>query len=378
MRTACFLLLASLLFVACNSSKIPTTYGAAKTYEFNNRPKNIILMIGDGMGISQITAALYMNDNRLNIERFPVVGIHKSYSGDDLITDSAAGATAFACGIKTYNGAIAVDLDSVPVKTILEEAEENGLATGLVATSTIVHATPASFIAHAKSRRLYEDIAKDFLETDIDFFVGGGKKFFDRRLTDDRNLYVELEEKGYSVSDYFKNPWSGLNLDPKTKLAYFTSDNEPLPYSNGRNYLVEVSKVAPEFLKTYNDNKGFFLMIESSQIDWGGHANDSDYIISEMKEFDEAIGVVLDFAERDGETLVIVTADHETGGYSINPGSSKSEIIPGFTSDKHSAEMIPVFAKGPGSEVFSGIYENFEIYNKMKAAFGFGLRNSEE
>ena len=144
----------------------------------SKKAKNVILMIGDGMGLTQISAGMFANGNQLNLEKFPIVGLHKPYSSNALITDSAAGATAFACGVKTYNGAIGVDKDSTAVKTILEEVEERGLATGLVATSTIVHATPASFIAHVKSRNDYEDIAADFLKTEIDYFVGGGKKIF--------------------------------------------------------------------------------------------------------------------------------------------------------------------------------------------------------
>ena len=341
------------------------------TVKLNKYPKNIILMIGDGMGITQISAGMYRNGNRLNLESFPVIGLHKSYSSDNLITDSAAGATAFACGTKTYNGAIGVDPDETPVTTILEEAEAVGLATGLVATSTIVHATPASFIAHVKQRKMYEAIASDFLKTEIDFFVGGGKKFFDRRENDERNLYKELEEKGYFVSDYFKTEFKDLAINTDQNFAYFTADEDPLPVASGRDYLVDVSAFAPKFLKQHAKESGFFLMVEGSQIDWGGHANDSDYIISEMIEFDNAIGKVLEFAKADGETLVIVTADHETGGYSINPGSSQDSIVAGFTSDYHTAAMIPVFAYGPGAQLFSGIYENTAIYHKMKQAFNF-------
>ena len=344
--------------------------------KLNKYPKNIILMVGDGMGITQISAGMYMNGNKLNLEEFPVIGLHKSYASDNLITDSAAGATAFACGIKTYNGAVGVNEDEATVPTILEEAEKSGLATGLVATSTIVHATPASFIAHVKQRKMYEEIAAFFLETEVDFFVGGGKKFFDRRENDDRNLYKELEAKDYFVSDYFKRDFRELTINANQNFAYFTADEDPLPVANGRDYLVEVSESAPKFLKQHNKNGGFFLMIEGSQIDWGGHANDSKYIVSEMIEFDKAIGKVLEFAKLDGETLVIVTADHETGGYSINPGSTQDSIIAGFTSDYHTATMIPVFAYGPGSELFSGIYENTAIYHKMKQAFNFAESSS--
>ena len=332
-----------------------------------NKPKNIILMIGDGMGLGQITAGMYMNGNRLELERFPVVGLHKSHAFDNLVTDSAAGATAFASGVKTYNGAIGVTPDTLPCVTILEMAEAKGLATGLVASSSIVHATPASFIAHQKQRKMYEEIAADFLKTEVDFFIGGGKKHFDRRSIDDRNIYAELQQKGYLVSDYFQQELSTATPDPTMNYAYFTADLEPLPKSQGRDYLPLATRMAIKFLDQQKED-GFFLMVESSQIDWGGHANDAEYIISEMKEFDKILGEVLDFAEQDGETLVITTADHETGGFSIVKPSRMDSLATLFTTDYHTATMIPVFAYGPGSAAFSGIYENTAIFEKMKKA----------
>ncbi|MEL6142725.1 MAG: alkaline phosphatase, partial [Bacteroidota bacterium] len=175
------------LFLACPpappiytvSDSSPAVGSNDTTPVEGKKPKNIILMIGDGMGITQISAGLYSNSNRLELERFPVVGLHKSYSGGNLVTDSAAGATAFSTGVKTYNGAIGVNMDTIAMPTILEAAEEKNMATGLVATSSIVHATPASFIAHDEYRKNYEAIAADFLDTEIDIFVGGGKKFFE-------------------------------------------------------------------------------------------------------------------------------------------------------------------------------------------------------
>jgi len=370
MTTIFRVLVLALLLVGC-ATQAPNP-SPSNDLRPQKKAKNVILLIGDGMGLTQISAGLYMNNNRLELERMPIVGLHKPYASNSLVTDSAAGATAFACGVKTYNGAIGVDPDTVAIETILEEAEQRGLATGLVATSTIVHATPASFIAHEKSRTMYEDIAADFLDTEIDFFVGGGKKFFDRRESDDRNIYAELEEKGYLVSDYFKRNLKRVNPDYTRNFAYFTADADPLPVSQGRDYLKPASKMAADFLnKRDTDNKGFFLMIEGSQIDWGGHANDSDYIVTEMIDFDSAIGAILDFAEKDGETLVVVTADHETGGFAINPGSNFGRIEPAFTSDYHTAALIPVFAYGPGSELFAGIYENIDIYTKMRRALGF-------
>ncbi len=336
----------------------------------NPQPKNIILMIGDGMGITQISAGMYMNGNKLNLEEFPVIGLHKTYSGNSLVTDSAAGATAFSCGVKTYNGAIGVDIDTFAVQSIFEEAEKKGYSTGLVTTSTVVHATPASFVAHQKYREMYEEIAADFVKSDIDFFVGGGKKYFDRRESDNRNIYQELVDLDYYVSDYFKEELVTCQIPKNQNFAYFTADDDPLPYASGRKYLRLASRMALSYLSNQQD-KGFLLVIEGSQIDWGGHSNNSDYLVSEMIDFDKTIGEVLKFAARDRETLVIVTADHETGGYSILQGSKMGKLKTAFTTDYHTADLIPVFAFGPGARLFGGIYENTAIHEKIRRALGF-------
>ncbi len=357
--------------VACTpkATDTETLPGAYDIFSDSKRPKNIILMIGDGMGLSQITAGMYKNGNQLNLEQFPVIGLHKAHAFNDLITDSAAGATAFACGVKTYNGAIGVGSDTVARITILEELEQISFATGMISTSSITHATPASFISHQPSRTMMEPIAADFLKTDIDLFIGGGKKYFDGRGSDDRNLYQELEAKNYFVSDYLDKDLQDISPIAQKGFAYLTAYDQPLPAMQGRDYLRPASQLALQFLQSRSE-KGFFLMIEGAQIDWGGHANDSDYIIKEMIEFDHAIGDVLRFARANSETLIIVTADHETGGYAILKGSTMDTIKGAFTSDYHTATMIPVFAYGPQSQLFNGIYENTEIYNKMRKALG--------
>lgn len=360
-------LLLAFVFHACKTAP----QEVARPVPMAAKPKNIILMIGDGMGLAQVSAALYANNNRLHLEEFPVIGFHKSHSYTSLITDSAAGATAFACGIKTYNNAIGMDKDTLPCRSILEDAEANGLATGLVATSTIVHATPAAFIAHQDIRMMYEGIAADFLKTEIDFFVGGGKRFFDRRDQDDRDLYRELVDKGYYVSDYSRATLGQIKVDPQKNFGYFTADSDPLPIMAGRNYLPYASRLAAEFLEQHSKGKGFFLMIEGSQIDWAGHANEGKWLIQEVLDFNRAIGEVLAFAKKRGDTLVIVTADHETGGLALNPKSKFGRIKTAFTINNHTATMIPVYAYGPMAELFSGIYENTEIHDKMYRAFGF-------
>lgn len=323
-------------------------------------------MVGDGMGVAQIYAGLTANHGHLNLESFPVVGFHKNQASNSFVTDSAAGATAFSCGEKTYNGAIGVDANGVALPTILEIAEDKGLSTGLVATCSITHATPASFISHQASRSLDENIALDFLKTDIDVFIGGGRKFFANR-TDGLNLVDSLKNRNYQIA----NSMAEIQQIKTGKLAAFLADEQQPRFSEGRgDELVKSTEVALNLLK--NNKKGMFLMIEGSQIDWGGHANDTQYIVEEMIDFDNAIGKVLEFASKNKNTLVIITADHETGGFTINGGNTETGVVEGkFTTGSHTGVMIPVFAFGPGSENFAGIYENNEIFHKMMRAFRF-------
>jgi alkaline phosphatase len=341
-------------------------YGIHANAQQQTHPRNIILMVGDGMGCAQIYAGLTANHGSLNLERCPVVGFHKNQSADQYITDSAAGATAFACGQKTYNGAIAVDVNRSPLTTILEVAEKHGLSTGLVVTCSVTHATPACFIAHQPSRSLDENIAADFLKTDIDVFIGGGRKFFVHRK-DSLDLFDSLKSHHYQVV----NSMDELAKVHHGKLAGFLADEQQPRFSQGRgDQLVKSTATALEILK--QNPKGLFLMIEGSQIDWGGHADDAQYIIEEMLDFDRTIGVVLDFAAKDGNTLVVITADHETGGFSINGGDMKAGTVDGhFTTKDHTGVMIPVFAFGPGAERFAGIYENTAIFHKMMNAYRF-------
>jgi alkaline phosphatase len=332
----------------------------------NGKVKNVILLIGDGMGLAQIYAAMTANKGKLNIENCTNIGLIKTYASDAYITDSAAGATAFASGTKTYNGAIGVDAQGNPVKTILEIAEENGLATGLVATSSITHATPACFIAHQKSRKLEEEIAADFLNTDIDVFIGGGKQFFEHS-TGDKNLLVELKAKGYQVLDNMKD----ISAVTKGKLAGFTAELQNPKMSEGRgDMLLQSTKTA---LNILNQNpKGFFLMVEGSQIDWGGHDNNPQYVIDEALDFDKVIGEVLEFAAKDGETLVVITADHETGGLTLLGGIiSEGKVESAFSTGGHSAVMVPVYSFGIQADKFSGIYENTAIFDKLMNVLGF-------
>jgi alkaline phosphatase len=342
-----------------------------------NKARNVILMIGDGMGVSQIYAGMVANHGNLNIERCKNTGFIKTFSASDFITDSGAAGTAMSTGKKTYNGAMGVNVDSLPEKTILEIAEENGLATGIVVTCPVTHATPAAFIAHQKSRNMYEEIAEDFLKTDIDVFIGGGRDHFVKRKNN-IDLTAKLKEKGYKV--LFK--MDSINFVKSGKLAALIADMNIPPYRDSAgiqrgDMLPEATSAALDILS--NNEKGFFLMVEGSQIDWACHANNTEYIVEEMLDFDRAIGKVLDFAAREGNTLVIITADHETGGMGINGGSfDEGTVDAGYTTGNHTGVMVPVFAYGPGSEEFRGIYDNTDIFAKILNAFGFSNFNQQQ
>ncbi len=355
-------------YLTAKSEDVEKTYISQKTYEVKefpqkfkgNKPKNIILLIGDGMGVSQVFAGLTANKGHLFLENCKYIGFSKTQSADNYITDSAAGGTALSSGVKTYNGAIGVDANKNPVKTILEEANENGLATGLVSTSSITHATPASFIAHQEGRGSYEDIAADFLKTDIDVFIGGGLDHFTKRK-DGRNLADELKQKGYEV----ETEMNKIKKVKKGKLAGLTADVHNGRVSERGDMLPVATETALNILD--NNKKGFFLMIEGSQIDWGGHAGSAIYVVEDMLDFDQVIGQTLEFAAKDKETLVIITADHETGGMALIGGSMNDGIVKAaFPTTDHTSVMVPVFAYGPGAQEFIGIMENTDIHAKMK------------
>ena len=350
------------------------------SFSQEKKVKNVILLIGDGMGLSQLSTAYYFNDGvEPNFSRFPVVGLINTSSAKQKITDSAAGATAFATGKKSYNGAISVDTTKNEIQTLIEIIEKKGIFSGLIATSSITHATPACFYSHALTRSMQEEIATQLPQSGVDFFAGGGLKFFNKRA-DSLNYYRELIKKGFVLDSMDLDPATKVNI--RNKYGFLVADGGLKSKLEGRDdFLTDATNLGLKYLSQSKD--GFFLMVEGSQIDWEGHALNAEGIIAEVKDFDKTVGAALDFAKKDGETLVIVTADHETGGFSLSPGIKDStwqynDIQPSFYAGAdgasyaaHTTTLIPVLAYGPNAQVFSGIYQNSDIFHKLLEVTGW-------
>ncbi|MFM8959581.1 MAG: alkaline phosphatase [Bacteroidota bacterium] len=341
------------------------------------KPRNIIMIIGDGMGHTQVSAA-YLHqtqgsgDGSWNMGRFTHFGYSVTTSSDALITDSGAGATALSTGRKTYNGAVGVGSDSLPLQTILEKAAATGRRTGMLVTCEVTHATPASYAAHRIDRDLYEDIALDLSLAPLDWLVGGGRNHFVTRR-DQRNLLEEMRKvRGFKVMDRSEDLLKAPRSSAKQPVVALVWDGPAPPINEGRDPGLMAALTAracrdldrPTPIVT-NDS-GFFLMIEGSQIDWGGHSNDGDYVLTETLDLDRVVGAALDFARQDGNTLVVLTADHETGGMAINSGARDAQSMGlVFTTKKHTAALVPVMAYGPGAEGLSAMMDNTEIYRRL-------------
>lgn len=402
--------------------------------------KNVILLIGDGMAAAERTLAYYYAGYPPVMNQLPVVGLFTTHMAEGMgyVTDSAAAATSMACGIKTYDGAIGVGVDKQPCRTILEAARDAGKATGLVATSRINHATPAGFAAHDESRDNYDAIMADFLETRVDVIFGGGLQYTlpasaGGSRKDGRDLLREFREAGYAV---VTSPAELATAGHLPVLGLFAKkdmapelDRDPAREPS----LAEMTRKAIGLLS--QDPEGFFLMVEGSQIDWAGHANDAAYNASDTMAFDEAVAAAVAFAATHPGTLVLVTADHETGllgigdQYHFDPvalrriratygriasliaddRSNAASVLRQYagigdltseelrilkeTKDKqaavtvvlnkrvgvlwgspeHNAVMIPMSAYGAGAEHFAGFYDNTDVAKKMAQVMGLSL-----
>ena len=325
----------------------------------SNKIKNVIFMIGDGAGLSQWSVGWVANGGALNIDQMPVCGYSRTYCLDKLITDSCAGGSALAGGEKTSYGYVGVDKDQNPMETSLHVAQKKGMKTGLAVTCRINDATPADFAVHSPSRKDEEGIAAMFVDSGVDFISGGGTHFWNQR-SDGRNLIEEMKAKGYTFVEKLED----IADAPGDKFLGLYDEYDLKPALDRGPILMESTMKA---IKMLDNKKGFFLMVEGSQIDDWCHRKKVGYMCEELFDFDKVIGAVLEWAEKDGHTLVVVTADHNTGGLTLLKGSLEERTVKvNFSTKGHDGIVVPLFAYGPHAEDFAGVFENAEVGELIK------------
>ncbi len=317
--------------------------------------KNIILLIGDGTGLAQWYAGYTANNQTLNVFNIKQIGLSKTSSYDNYITDSAPGASAFSTGKKSNNRHVGVDHTGTSLPLITDIIATRGMQSGVITTGDMRDATPASFYAHQSERSNYGGILKDILKSPINLLIGSGDIFKDTILS-------QLQAK----FDLFK---SIQEANWQTSRPMIISDSNAAKRAevDRKDWALNAFNKSLQRLSTYPD--GFFLMYEAAQVDHGGHANELPVVVRELKDFDKVIGAAMEFADKNGETLIIITGDHETGGLTLTAGDYSRNFISGqFSTGDHTAIPVPVFAYGPQSNLFRGVYENTEIFYKMLAA----------
>ena len=355
------------------------TYGQTTKIEQEKKPKNLILFIGDGMGLAQTaTAQLAKNgpSSKLVMQSLPITGLVLTHAADNWTTDSAAGATAMSTGYKTNVGMVGITPDNISKETIFELAQKGKFKTGVIALCAVTDATPAAFAAHVPQRNQHSVIAEQLVNSKLDLILGGGRKYFfpksfpDSGREDEKNLVEAAKENGFTYIEEKKDLPSS---NRKKLLGLFDMNNMKTDGSQPK--LNELTHKALELFGKSAD--GFMLMIEGSFIDHKGHSNDFDAMVKETLDFDDAVKVGIEFARHDYETLVIVTADHETGGLTLpnDKASNAFQINPEWSTKGHTAIPVPIYAYGPGSHLFTGVFDNTEIAEKIMDLFK--LRNSE-
>lgn len=323
--------------------------------------KNVILMIGDGMSLMHVYTAWAANRGKLWLENAQATGLSKTWAVKKLVTDSGSGGTSLATGVKTVYHAVGVDPEGKPLTSLVDVAKELGKDAGMAVTCRLWDATPCDFCCHNIDRNKEEELVGDYPTSGVDFVFGGGAQKFTNRK-DGRDIFKELQKKGYHVSrtldDFFA-------YDKNSRIFAVPYDKDtPLPDERGD----LLARASMKGISLMNQNKnGFFMMIEGSQLDDYGHFNQLDLLMKETLDFDQTVGEVMKWAAKDGETLVVVTADHETGGLTlVNGNKDEGRVECCFSTKDHSGAMVPVYGFGPGAENFTGIFENTDVFKKIK------------
>ena len=354
-----------------------------------NKPKNIILLISDGMSLTQVSTYRLLKggpNERIAVDKFPVSGIVLTHSENAIVTDSASSATAFSTGRKTNNGALGLDEDNKILENFTEIIDRYGYVSSLISTSEITHATPAAYASHVDLRWKTDEISLQMMESKVMTILGGGRHFFlpedlGGKRSDGLNLLEQMESSRMVMTE--KKELDSFDHSDLGKVVGLFADEALRDKEKPENHVFEPSSsemlnFAINRSEKFNENgcKGFFIMLEGSQVDWGGHANDLNYLKREMQDFDEAVELALDYATQNPDTLVIATADHETGGLLIESSSPTDYTAPevkfsfntGIGYGSHTGVPVPVYAYGPGSENFTGTLDNTDIFYAMLEA----------
>ena len=365
-RITLFLLACAVLTCACRKEKesenslsyyqTPYPYDIVNVEEppAANAVRNVIFLIGDGMGLEQVSCAWVLNHGKLNLDNMSVVGLSRTYSMSDLITDSAAGGTALSTGQKTANSHVATDPEGNPINSMFAKAQELGKKTGVAVTCHLADATPAVFCSHSDHRYKSDEVVAGYATSGVDFIAGGGRDFFGKKRKDARIIDDEMGRNGYTVV-YDETALMEAHLPI---LALLADDNLPVALERGDLLRHMVDKAIDE-LSSQSGDKGFVLMIEGSSIDDWLHENRIDRAMEELLDFDRVLGDVLEWAARDGHTLVVVTADHATGALTLQDGNlEEGRIGVAFGNDSHNGIAVPYYVWGPGRDRFGGTLEN--------------------
>lgn len=320
-------------------------------------PTNVILFIADGMGVSSlatVSSILEQEGARLVIETLPVTGLLRTNALEGVVTESASSATSLATGYKTVRRRVSMTADSLRARTLIEAARDAGLATGILTTTSLVDATPAAFGTHALIRYDREHIADQFLASGIDVLMGGDPGVF----TPVRQ--AEARKRGYTV---VKTEGMLRDVEAGRVLGLFGEERAPDTGAFGPPMALTTEK-AIDLLAGHDG--GFFLVAEQEETDTGAHENDLERVVAGIQELDAAVSIALDFARRRGDTLVLVTADHDTGGFSDTEGDGGVLWLTG----RHTNQYVPILAFGPGAERFTGVYENTDVPVRLAELLG--------